>query len=170
MSVREIRDAIENMTQVLSEEPEKALSTGAATATLESGLRFRLSGQNSSMAFTDMPISLGGQGSAAKPGWFLRASLASCNATVIAMRAAQLDIELKTLEVTVISNADTRGLLGSDDSVSAGLFDWRTQVRIGADEASPEQLREIVTWAEAHSPVSCSIRDVKSTEVEIEIV
>lgn len=170
MSVAEIREAIENITRVLTEEPEKALATGSVTATLESGLRFQLSGQNSNIGFTDMPVALGGKGSAPKPGWFLRAALASCNATVIAMRAAQLDIELKTLEITVTSDADTRGLLGIDESVSAGLVGWRTQVRIGAVGASPEQLRDIVYWAEAHSPVACTIRDARQTEVEIELV
>ena len=105
MSAAEVREAIENMTKVLSEQPQKGRSKSAATATMETGLRFRVTGPKGEATATDMPPSLGGKGSAPNPGWLLRASLASCNATMIAMRAAQLDITLETLEVTVISDA-----------------------------------------------------------------
>ncbi len=170
MSVTEISEAIETMTKVFSEQPEKAYASGSATATLESGLRFQVSGAKDTVAYTDMPSALGGKGSAAKPGWLLRASLASCNATVIAMRAAQLGIELTTLTVTVSSAADARGLLGCDENVSAKLTDWQTHVSIGACAVSPKLLREIVAWASAHSPVACTICDDGSTATEIEIV
>jgi uncharacterized OsmC-like protein len=171
MSAPEIREAIEKITKVLSEQPQKARSkNSAATATLETGLRFQVTGPNAEAAFTDMPPPLGGKGSAPNPSWLLRASLASCNATVIAMRAAELGITLKALEVTVMSESDVRGLLGTDETVSAGLVGLRTHVKIGAAGASPEQLRQIVSWAEAHSPVGCTIRDAHPTAVEIQIV
>ena len=171
MSAPEIRQAIEKITKVLSEQPQKARSkNSAATATLETGLRFQVTGPNAEAAFTDMQPALGGKGSAPNPGWLLRASLASCNATVIAMRAAQLGLTLSTLEVTVTSESDLRGLLGADEEVSAGLRGVRTHVKIGAAGASPEQLRQIVSWAEAHSPVGCTVRDAQTTAVEIEMV
>jgi uncharacterized OsmC-like protein len=170
MSVSEIRDAIETMTKVFTEQPEKAKTSGSATATLESGLRFEVSGEHGALAYTDMPSALGGKSSAAKPGWFLRASLASCNATVIAMRAAQLGIELTSLTVTVNSAADARGLLGCDENISAGLTDWKILVRIGAAATSPELLHDIITWAIDHSPVACTLGDDETTETIIEIV
>jgi uncharacterized OsmC-like protein len=119
---------------------------------------------------TDMPPPLGGEGSAPNPGWLLRAALASCNATMIAMRAAQLGITLETLEVTVMGESDVRGLLGTDETVSAGLFGLRTHVKIGAIGASPEQIHQIVSWAEAHSPIGCTVRDAQTTAVEVEVV
>jgi hypothetical protein len=100
MSAGEVRDAIETITKVLSEQPQKGRSKNPlATAALKTGLRFQIIGPNGEAAVTDMPPPLGGKGSAPPPGWLLRASLASCNATVIAMRAAQLGITLKTLKV-----------------------------------------------------------------------
>ncbi len=170
MTVSEISKAIETMTKVFSEQPEKAYTSGSATATLESGLRVKVSGAHETVVYTDMPSALGGKSSAAKPGWLLRASLASCNATVIAMRAAQLGVELTKLEVTVSSAADARGLLGCDENVSAKLEDWQCHVSIGAGAASPELLQEIVAWASAHSPVACTICDAATTETVIEIV
>ncbi|MGH7388792.1 MAG: OsmC family protein [Candidatus Rokuibacteriota bacterium] len=171
MSTAEVRDAIEKIAKVLSEHPQKGRSRSPpATAALETGLWFRIVGPNGEAAVSDMPPPLGGEGSAPAPGWLLRASLASCHATVIAMRAAQLGITLTTLEVAVTSESDVRGLLGIDERVSAGLVGLRTHVEIGAAGASPEQLRQIVSWAEAHSPIGCTVRDPQTTAVEVEVV
>jgi uncharacterized OsmC-like protein len=171
MSTPQVREAIEKITNVLAGEPQKARSKNpTAVASLEAGLRFRISGPNGEAAATDMSPSVGGNASAPTPGWLFRASFASCNATVIAMRAAQLGLMLKTLEVTVTSESDIRGLLGIDDNVSAGLKELRVHVKIGADGANPQQMREIVDWAMAHSPIGCTVRETQTDMVEIEIV
>ena len=112
---------------------------------------------------------MGGSASGPNPGWLLRGAMASCTATVIAMRAAKLGIELQQLEVTVESDSDNRGILGLDPSVSAGLAAVRTKVKIrgSADAAA---LRELVAWAEAHSPVGCTVRQPSAASLEIEVV
>lgn len=47
MSAPEIREAIEKITKVLSEQPQKARSKNSiATATLETGLRFQVTGRS----------------------------------------------------------------------------------------------------------------------------
>lgn len=117
-----------------------------------------------------MPRSVGGGGSAPTPGWFLRAAMASCDATVIAMRAAQEGIELTTLEVTVTSESDDRGFLGMDESLPAGPLTARIDVRIAAEGASLERLREIVDWADLHSPVSDAVKRAVHTTVVVEVV
>lgn len=106
-----------------------------------------------------MPEAIGGGGSAPSPGWLLRAALANCDATVIAMRAAQLGVALTTLEVTVDSESDDRGLLGrAGAGVPAGPLSMRTRVRIGAKQVDPGRLKELVDWAEAHLPVGDAVR------------
>ena len=91
-------------------------------------------------------------------------------ATVIAMRAAQLGLTLDALKVSVSSESDVRGLLGTDEKVPAGLDGMRLHVQIGAAGASPEQLREIVSWADSHSPVGCTARGAQSTALEVEVL
>lgn len=54
------------------------------------------------------------------------------------MRAARLGVKLETLEVTVDSDSDNRGLLGLDDRVSAGLLSLRTKVIRQAPSATTE--------------------------------
>ncbi len=170
MSVAHIKQSIEGVIGYYTENPDKANSGDKpAVAVVEDGLRCRASGPNDWALISDMPKGIGGGGAAPSPGWLMRAALANCEATVIAMRAAQLGVALTTLEVTVGSNSDDRGLLGMDDAIPAGPLDVGIRVRIGADGASPEQLREIVRWAERCSPVGDAIRRAVPTKVEVEI-
>lgn len=154
----EIREAIEEFTGLLAERPELAAGGPSATATLESGLKFRVSDVNGTSIETDMPPRLGGGATAPTPGWFQVAAMASCTATVIAMRAAQLDVELTKLEVSVKTANDARGLLGTDEAVSAGLSSAAMDVHLAGD-ATADQLREIARWAYEHSPVATTIKD-----------
>jgi uncharacterized OsmC-like protein len=105
-----------------------------------------------------MPAPLGGGATAPTPGWLLRAALANCDATVIAMRAAQLGIALERLEVTVSSTSDDRGILGISESVPAGPLSMRVSIRIAAGGVTAEELRELVHWGEEHSPVGDTVR------------
>jgi uncharacterized OsmC-like protein len=143
------------------------VSDKAAVAVLDGGLRCTLSTGEGPVATSDMPTQVGGDASAPTPGWFMRAALAACDATSIAMRAARLGVQLDTLEVSVESETDSRGLLGMDDTVPAGPLSITTHVRIGAAGADPAQLRQIVEWALAHSPVADAIKRSVSVRVDM---
>ena len=43
-------------------------------------------------------------------------------------------------------------------------------MKIGAKNAPAHELRELVRWADEHSPVGCTIRQSPETVVEIEVV
>ena len=118
-----------------------------------SGLVVRVTGPNGATITTDMVPSVGGAASAPSPGWLLRAAEASCVATLIAMRAAMLEITLETLEVTVDSESDDRGLLGIADDVPAGPLRGRIVVRLTAADVDPATLEEMAHWGVKHCPV-----------------
>ena len=171
MTVGTIREAQEKFANTIAQDPTRArVKNSPATASLEHGLKIRVTGPRGEAVETDMPAAVGGAGSAANPGWLLRAGLASCTATVIAMRAAKLGVALDTLEVSVESESDNRGMLGLDEKVSAGLGDLRTHVRIGAAGVDGAQLQEIVRWADAHSPVACTLREAGEGKLDVEVV
>ena len=171
MTTGNIREAQEKLVATIAQDPAKArVKNPSATATLQDGLRTRVTGPRGEAVETDMPAAFGGTGSGANPGWLLRASLASCTATAIAMRAARLGISLETLEVSVESESDNRGVLGLDDKVSAALPDLKMRVRIGAAGADAAQLQEIVRWADAHSPVTCTLNATQQSQLDIEVV
>ncbi|MGH8957980.1 MAG: OsmC family protein, partial [Acidimicrobiia bacterium] len=164
-----IRHSIESAIAYLDEHPEKSHYTDSpATAVIE-GLKARVTGPGGTSVISDMPEGVGGRGSAPSPGWLLRAAIASCDATVIAMRAAQERIDLSSLEVTVDSESDDRGILGMDDSVPAGPLRTSIRVKIAAEGVSAEKLREIVEWADHHSPVSDALQRAIPKTVEVEV-
>ncbi|MBZ0229334.1 MAG: OsmC family protein [Bauldia sp.] len=138
-----------------------------AVAALEDGLRCRARAPDGTVIITDMPKAVGGEEAAPTPGWLMRAALATCDATMIAMRAAVEGVTLTRLEVSVDSDSDDRGLVGADDTVPAGPLQVRVKVRMASD-ASPAKLREIVDWAERHSPVGGVFRKGVPTTLLIE--
>jgi len=166
-----IRTAVNGLIGRYVKDPDKARGDDKeAIAVVEQGLRVRATGPNGQVLVCDMPKGLGGEATAPSPGWMMRASLANCEAVMIALRSAQLGIDLKTLEVRVDSISDDRGLLGMQDSVPAGPLNMKITVRIGADGVPAEKLREIVDWAEKHSPVGEPLGRVMPTEYAVEIV
>jgi uncharacterized OsmC-like protein len=169
MSSAQVREAIEKTSKMLGEQPEKArVKNAQATATWMEGLKCRVTGPAGEQVQTDMPAGMGGAASAPNPGWLMRAALASCNATAIAMRAARRGISLATLEVTVTSESDSRGLLGLDEKVSAGLQGMRIHVKVSAPGAGAREVEELVRWACAHSPVGCANLGAAQVEVQVE--
>ena len=170
MTQLRIREAIDKLAGVFAANPEKArVKNAPATARLNDGLKCEVTGPNGERVVTDMPQGLGGTAAGPNPSWLLRSGMASCTATVIAMRAAKLGIDLTTLEVTVESESDQRGMLGLDDKVSAGLGGFRMKVKIAGD-APAARLKELVEWSEAHSPVGCTVRNAPASALEVEVV
>jgi len=164
-----VRQAIERTMAAIAADSTKAKAKNVpATARITDGLKCEVTGPHGERLETDMPPAMGGLASGPNPAWLLRSALASCTASVIAMRAATLGIKLEALEVTVESESDARGLLGMDANISAGLGAIRTKVKIqGA--ASPDSLRALVAWADAHSPVGCTLRDALACDLDVEI-
>jgi uncharacterized OsmC-like protein len=162
-----IRSAIEGATKYLTDHPEEARYTdSAATARLVEGLHISVKGPYGEKLTTDMPTSVGGGGQTPGPGWWFRGALAACEATLIAMRAAVLGVDLSGLEVTVDSESDDRGILGIDDATPAGPLSVRVRVRV--EGSKQDQLREIVEWALRHCPVDDAVRRAVPVTVEIE--
>ena len=171
MSIENIRNSIEGTISYLKANPEKAFKkVTAATAVLEKGLKVRTVGPENEVIISNMPPTVGGEGSAPTPGWFMQAALATCNATGIAMKAAREGIELNTLEVSIDTESDTRGIFGIQESIKVGPLNMRTRVRIGAEGVSEEKLHEIVKWNEKHSWCGNAICRSVPLETEIEIL
>src|SRR5687768_7198449 len=105
--VANIEQALAKLSATISADPTKARGKNLpATARLVEGLRCELTGPYNERLVTDMAPAMGGTASGPNPGWLLRGALASCTATVIAMRAAKLGVTLHMLEVTAESDSD----------------------------------------------------------------
>ena len=163
-----IRAAIEAAGAYLTEHPDEARYTDAlATARVESGLRVRVDGPNGEVLETDMPSAVGGAGSTTSPGWYLRASIAACVASLATMRAAELGLTGFTCEVDVDSESDDRGILGLDASVPGGPLSMRIRLRLHADDVGLERLEEVAVWAVEHCPASDAVRRAVPVHIEV---
>jgi uncharacterized OsmC-like protein len=169
---KQIASAMKRAESVLRRRPRNALVADApATARWQGGLRVVTGHDGGPRISTDMPEELAGSGDEVTPGWLLRAGLASCLATRIAMAAAADSIDLDAIEVVASSRSDARGLLGmpaAGEPIGPGPMDVMLHVRISAPGISPARLHALVEYAQAHSPVSAALTQPVPISLSIE--
>jgi uncharacterized OsmC-like protein len=175
MTMQDIATALQRVESVLKRRPAAGTHDDApAIARWQTGLRVAAKHDNGTQVLTDMPTELGGSGDQVTPGWLLRAGLASCLATRIAMSAAATGVELTFLEVLASSRSDARGLFGmreaSGKPVGAGPRDVQLLVRISAAGVSAERLHDFVEDSNRCSPVAAALREQVSVALRVEAV
>mgnify|MGYP001208108771 CR=1 FL=1 len=174
MGMEQIAASMERVASVLRRKPQAGVSEdSAATARWDGGLRASVRSDAGYSVATDMPVEIGGEASAVTPGWLLRAGLASCAVTRIAMAAAAEGITLATLEARATSRSDARGLLEIPEPdgrpVSAGPLAMDLYVRIGAPGISADRLRALVASTAACSPVTCAVAQPLPVTLHVEL-
>ena len=174
MSAQYVADALQRVEVVLRRRPDMGLHEDApAMASWRGSTRIVTSHANGIEIATDMPGELGGTGDQVTPGWLMRAGLAACTATRIAMGAAAAGIELTTLELRATSRSDTRGILGMAEAdgtpIGAGPQDVQLHVTIGAQGVSAERLRALVEESYACSAVPCAMEKATPVGLHIEV-
>ena len=168
MHSSDIGKALESVEQYLQAQPEPGPRADVpAIATIEDGLKCRIESPDGTAIYTDMPKSIGGSATANSPGWHLRAALASCDATLLAMRAARLGLKLDDIEVRVEASSDGRGMF-LDEGISPGSHEMRLYFKIVASGVSQEQIKALVHWVEQHSPVGADITRAVDVRSEID--
>jgi uncharacterized OsmC-like protein len=170
----QISKAMQRVRTVLAHRPRAGIHADEpATARLDQGLRVITRHANGTQMTTDMPTEVGGEGSQVSPGWLLRAGLASCLATRIAMEAAADGILLTRLEVVAKSTSDARGLLGvkgdTGESITAAPIEVQLEVRLGASNAPRERLRTMIESSFRCSPVSAAIEAAVPVGLQVDI-
>jgi uncharacterized OsmC-like protein len=174
MTAQTISKAVQRVRNALGRHPEAGIHADEpATARWRRDLRVVCRHGNGTQVTTDLPVALGGSGDQVTPGWLMRAGLASCLATRIAVGAAVQGIDLTRLEVSATSTSDARGLFGMTtdlgEPVTAGPRDLRLEVRIGASGVPAERLQAIIDESYHCSPVSAALVNAVPVALHIEI-
>jgi len=174
MTAATIASAVERVRAVFARRPEAAMHADEpAIARWEQDLRVVSRHANGTHIATDMPRELGGQGEEVTPGWLLRAALASCLATRIAMEAAERRILITCLEVVAASDSDARGIFGMTDAagqrVPPGPRALQLRVRVAAPNVAAETLRTMVEESHRCSPVQCAVERSVPVSLEIDV-
>jgi uncharacterized OsmC-like protein len=144
-----------------------------AVARWEQGLRVVSRHANGAHIATDLPRELGGQGDGVTPGWLLRAALASCLATRIAVEAAARELVITQLEVVAASESDARGLFGmtndAGERIPAGPRAVQLRVRVAAPNVAVETLRTMIEDSYSCSPVQSAVERAVPVSLRIDI-
>jgi uncharacterized OsmC-like protein len=174
MTAERISKAVQRVQDVLSRRPEAGMHADEpAIARWGQDVRVVCTHANGTQIATDLPAEIGGSGDQVTPSWLLRAGLASCLATRIAVGAALEGIVLTRLEVSATSKSDVRGLFGMTtdlgEPITPGPRELRLEVRIGAPDASREKLKAIIDESYHCSPVSAALVQAVPVALQIEI-
>ena len=174
MTATTIANAVQRVRAVFARRPEAAIHADEpAIACWEQGLRVVSRDTSGVRIATDLPCELGGQGDAVTPGWLLRAALASCLATRIALEAATREIVITRLEVVAASESDARGLFGMSDQagqqIPPGPRAVQLRVRIVAPNVAVETLRAMIEDSQRCSPVQFTVERSVPVSLSIDI-
>ncbi len=179
MGMEQIAVSLERLASVLRRKPQAGVvDDSAATARWDGELRTSVRADNGNdtgfVVATDMPTEVGGEASAVTPGWLLRAGLASCSATRIAMAAAAEGITLQTLQVRATSRSDVRGMLAIPEidggAVPSGPLAMALHVRISAPGVPDARLRALVASTATCSPVTGAVERPVPVAMHVEVV
>jgi uncharacterized OsmC-like protein len=102
------------------------------------------------------PPVLLGHNEGANPVEFLLHALAGCVTTTFILHAMARGIAIHSLSTELEGDIDLHGLLGMNEDVPAGYRDIRVKMRVEAD-CSDEALDDLMSFAQAHSPVCNTI-------------
>ncbi len=101
----------------------------------------------------DEPPVLLGEDHGANPAEYVLHALAACLTTSLVYHAAARGIRIESMESTVEGDLDLRGFLGLSDQIRRGYKEIRVNLSVKSD-ASPEQLRELITFSPLYDIVS----------------
>lgn len=173
MSSDTLLDAQQRLERLVRQRPAVArIRDVPATALWEGGGRTCVLHPDGNMVYTDLPRELGGNGAQVSPGWLLRAALASCAVTRIAMLAAERGMQPERLEADVTSETDLHGLLGlcraDGQRVPPGPLAIHLRLRIRVPNVEDRAVRDLVEQAMGVSPVLGAMTEAVVVRLDID--
>lgn len=145
-----LREILERNAGKIRSEPSLARHTGRTTVRLRPGLECEV--QDGAWRLTvGMGEQTGGNNAGPSPGTLGRGALGSCLAIGYSMWAARLGVPLRSLEVEVAADYDSRGELGVSEDVNPGYQQVRYTVTVDSPEPREAVLRMLDT-ADRFSP------------------
>jgi uncharacterized OsmC-like protein len=149
--VEKIKIALERCKNAFIRKPALGRDTAVSKVRMVNGLTCEISEGNWKFS-VDMPEGIGGNNTAPTPGVYGRAALGSCLAIGYMMKAAELNIPVKNLEVEVQADFDDGALLGTaEKNIAPGYLEVRYTITIESD-APEEKIMQMLDEGDLHSP------------------
>ena len=109
---------------------------------------------------------VGGAGTGACSGDLLLGALAACAQITCQMVAESMDLDVRSISVSVEGDLDLRGTLGIDRDTPVGFQEIRVRFEIDAPGASREQLDSLARKTERYCVVMQTLRSAPAITVE----
>ncbi len=154
---KNMKNIIERNIKAIRLRPSIGQGTATTTVRVRNGVTCDIEDGDWKLV-ADEGVGDGGAGLGPDPGVFGRAALGSCLAMGYAMWSSYMEIPIDSIEVVVEADYDARGMFGVDDSVSPGWSGVRCTVHI-ASTAGEDKVRELVEFADRHSPLLTDFRE-----------
>jgi len=125
-------------------------------------------GSRSRIECRDVVAYLGGEGEL-NAMQALLAALAACDIDVVAMHAAMIGVQIKSMSVEVTGHFNVTSYLGLDHASGPGYDGMTYRIRLWAPGASPEQVAYLRERCERSSPVGDSLSRAVPLELDIQV-
>ena len=145
-----IADALDRLDTVIAKRPTFGVATERSVSTITDGLRCT-SEEGSWRVETDLPDTMGGEGSGPSPGMLGRAALGSCLAMGYQMRAARLGIPMTSVRVEIDADYDLAGMLSPEATARPGYSEVRYHVIVESD-APEADIHRVLDEGDVLSP------------------
>jgi uncharacterized OsmC-like protein len=148
---QKIYTGISRTKKALTIKPSLGKGTGISKAKISEGLKCEIE-EGKWKLYADMPEGVGGGGSAPTPGVYGRAALGACLAIGYMMKAAESEVKIIHLEVTVEADFDDGALFGTaDNTIPPGYLEVRYTVNVESDEPE-EKIIQLIDEGDRYSP------------------
>jgi uncharacterized OsmC-like protein len=147
----EIKAIIERNQKALRLRPSIGMGTATTKVRIRSGVACDIEDGAWKLVADESPDDAG-DGLGPDPGVFGRAALGTCLAMGYVQWAAAMEVPIDSVEVVVEADYNAAAMFGVDDSSPPGWGALRYTVDISSP-ASEERVRELVDYADRHSPL-----------------
>ena len=159
------KEVFQHKQEILRNKPEKCRVEVHADSRLVEAFRSHARTRDFDV-IVDQPENMGSTNQGPRPSELLLAALAACHEVTYRLYADAMDINLKSVAVSVTGVSDARGFFNVEEGIAAGFSEVYGEINIESD-ASDEDIERLRQMVNLHCPVLDDLR--KPVKVELDI-
>ena len=159
------KEVFQHKQEILRNRPEKCRVEVHADSRLVEAFRSHARTRDFDV-IVDQPENMGSTNQGPRPSELLLAALAACHEVTYRLYADAMDIDLKSVAVSVTGVSDARGFFNVEEGIAAGFSEVYGEINIESD-ASDEDIERLRQMVNLHCPVLDDLR--KPVKVELDI-
>ena len=157
------KEVFQHKQEILRNNPEKCRVEVHADSRLVEAFRSHARTRDFDV-IVDQPENMGSTNQGPRPSELLLAALAACHEVTYRLYADAMDIDLRSIAVSVTGVSDARGFFDVEEGVAAGFSEVYGEIKIDSD-ASDEDIERLRQMVNLHCPVLDDLR--KPLKVEL---